>query len=199
VSPTYRMHPEFGLLCPSRSFRRKLWIAFAAGLAIIGALTLKVGHGPDADSASVAAAVRDPRSDAETDQTVGRAIVNAGMESSRPPEGTGKARKPQTPRAANEGAPIASVPLGRIDLPAPESIAAPFNSADGAHSGVATPVAPDPSAPSAPAPKKARKASHRNDAHDFPRDWPDDRWSARAYSLPDSRYRRDRYERSWGW
>src|SRR5215470_8105127 len=124
------MHPEFGLLCPSRGFRRKLWIAFAVVLAAICALTLKVRDGPNADSALVIAPVHDPRSDADTEQTVGRAMGDTGMESPRPPEGAGKARKQQTPRAANEGAPIAALPLGRIALPAPESIAAPFNSAE---------------------------------------------------------------------
>jgi hypothetical protein len=141
----------------------------------------------------------EPRSDAETEQTVGQATVNTAVESVRPLEGMGRARKLQSPRAANEAATIAALPLGRSALPAPEATAAPFNPADAANSSVTAPVVADQPGPSAPAPRKVRKPS--NSVHDFSRDWrwPDNQWSARAYALPDSRYRRGRYERSWGW
>jgi hypothetical protein len=163
---------------------------------VVCALALKVGHDPDADRA-----VMIVRGDAETEQTVGQATVNTTGESSRPLEGMGRAHKLQSPRAANEAATIAALPLGRSALPPPESTAAPINPADVINYSVQTPVVADQPGPSAPAPKKVRKPPHRNGGHDFSHDWrwPDDQWNTRAYALPDSRYRRDRYERPWGW
>lgn len=218
VSPAYHLHPEFGLLCPSRRFPRKASVALAllAFLAIVGALV--VSHDPDTDAALIAH--RDlVRSDVETLQTGGRATAATIAESSPPLEASatacggdpsshigvqcsvGRARKLRSPRAANEAAMIATLPLGRTAPPAPTSPAAPLNPEDAANINIATPAVADSTGPPAPALKKVRKPSRRNGGHDLSRDrrWRDDRWSARAYALPDNRYLRGPYERSWGW
>jgi hypothetical protein len=216
VSPAY-LHPEFGLLCPSRSFRRKarLALAFLALLVIVGALALKAGHDPDIDGALITMRGDEARSNAETVQTVGQA-TSMTAERSRALEGSnnkaacegdpwsyidgkcsvGKARRLGGPRAANEGATIAALPLGRSTLPA--SSAALLDATGAANIAVPTPAVADPPAP---APKKVRKASRsQNSGHDLWRDWNwrDDQRSARAYVLPDDRYLRGRHER-WGW
>jgi hypothetical protein len=111
----------------------------------------------------------------------------------------GRARKLQIPRAANEAAIIAALPIGRT-LPAPASPLAPLTLTEPANTNVATPVIADLTEPPVPAPKKARKPPRRNVAHDLSRyrRWRDDLWSARAYALPDTRYPRGPYGRSWG-
>lgn len=216
MPPAY-LHPEFGLLCPSRSFRRKarFALAFLALLVIVGALALKAGHDPDIDGALIAMRGDEARSNAETVQTVGQAITMTA-ERSRALEGSkaacegdpwsyidgkcslGKARKLGSPRAANEAATIAALPLGRSTLPT--SSAAPLDATGAANTAVPTPGVADP--PPAPAPQKVRKASRsQHSGHDLWHDWNwrDDQRSARAYALPDDRYPRGRYERSWGW
>jgi hypothetical protein len=220
VSPAYHLHPEFGLLCPPRRFRRKASVAFAllAFLAIVGALALKVGHDPDTDGVWIAHGDV-ARTDTETVQTVRQPTAATIAESSPPLEASatacegdpssqigvqcsvGRARKLRSPRAANEAPMIAALPLGRTAPPAPASPAAPLNPEDVANIDIATPAVPDSTGPPAPALKKVRKPSRRNGGHALSRDrrWRDDRWSARAYALPDNRYLRGPYERSWGW
>jgi hypothetical protein len=217
VSSEYHLHPEFGLLCPSRSFRRKarLALAFLAFLVIVGALSLKAGHDPDIDGAVMIAHGDDARSDAEAVQAVGPATDTATAETSRPLErskaacerdpwsyiggkcSVGGARKLRRARAANEAPTIAALPVGRSVPPAPASSAAPLDPTAAANPAVPTPAVTDPPGRPTPASKKVRK----NRDHDLSRDRSrrDDRWSARAYALPDDRHRRGRYERSWGW
>jgi hypothetical protein len=218
VSPAYHLHPEFGLLCPSRRFRRKARVALAllAFLVIAGAFAAKVSHEPGADGALMIADGDVARTDAGAVQTIGQATTTA--ESPPAPEGSetacergasshigvrcsvGRARKPRSPRAANDAATIAALPLGRIALLAPESSAPPLNPADAANTAISTPAVAEPHGPSSPASKRVRKSSRRNGGHDLPRDWrwPDSQWSARAYALPDNRYPGGRPERSWG-
>ena len=205
MSPAYHLHPEFGLLCPSRRFHRNVRVALAFLvlylLVIVGALAPKVGHDPDTDGALMIAHGDVARTNAETVQTVGQATAPTIAESSSVPESSvGRARKLRSPRAANEAATIAALPLGRTAVPAPASPAAPLNPTDAADTNVPTPAVADSTGPPAPAPKKVRKPSRRNGGHDLSRDWRwrDDQWSARAYALPDNRYLRGPYERSWG-
>jgi hypothetical protein len=215
VSPAYHLHPEFGLLCPSWRFPRKARVAlgFVVLLVIVGVLAPKVGHDRDTDGGLTIA-----RGDVEIVQTVGQAAAPMIAESAPPLEGSetacerdpsshidgkcsvGRARKVRGPRAANEAAMIAALPLGRTAAPAPASPAAPLNPTDAANTNVPTPAVADLTGLPAPAPKKVRKSSRRNGGHDLSRDrrWRDDQWSARAYALPDNRYLRGPYERSWG-
>jgi hypothetical protein len=107
----------------------------------------------------------------------------------------------QIPRAANEAAPIAALPLGQNAPLMPTSSAA---SAD--LTGIADAAGPVPAvaeAPTvqAPAPKNVRKPSRvRHNDYDFQREWSrrDDRWATGAYAFRNDRYLRGRYERSWG-
>jgi hypothetical protein len=221
VSPAYHLHPEFGLLCPSGRFRRRarFTFAFVAFLLIVGALALKVGHAPDADGAAMVAQGGVARTNLETVQTVGHAAAATTFGSSTALEASAtacqsdrpgyvdvkcsavKVRRVLSPRAANEAAIIAAVPLGRSVLPAPTSSATSLNPADAANTVVSTPVIADLSGAPATAPKRVRKPSRRNGGHDFSRDrgLSDREWSARAYASPYNPYLRGRYERSWGW
>jgi len=216
VSPAYHLHPEFGLLCPSPTFRRRTKVALAclAVLVIAGALVIKFGHEPGADGALLMAHGDTAGTNAESGPTVGQATATAetspapqasaaaceGDPSSRSDAtcGAGKVRKLKSRRAANEGAIIGALPLGRsIALVAPEPSAAAPTATDVANSDVPMPAVADP--PGARAPKKVRKASRRSGGHDWSREWrlPASQWSARAYA-PDNRYLRGRYEPSWG-
>jgi hypothetical protein len=217
VSPAYQLHPEFGLLCPSRSFRRKVWVVLTF-LAVVALLASKASHSPDADGA-LAVVHDEARFNAETAQTVGEATGTRTADRSRPLEGSktacavdvwsyidgkcsvGAARKLPRPRAANEAPTIAALPLGRSAWPTPESSEVP-QAATSLHTAVPSPpVAADQGGASAPASKKLQKQSHRNSGHELRRDWRwrDDHWSARAYALPEDRYRGGYYERAWGW
>ena len=187
-------------------------------LDAVAALAPKVGHDPDTDGALMIAHGDVARTNAETVQTVGQATAPTIAESSPALESSeticerdpssyidgkcsvGRARKLRSPRAANEAAMIAALPLGRTAAPAPASPAAPLNPTDAANTNVPTPALVDLTGPPAAAPKKVRKPSRRNGGHDLSRDrrWRDDQWSARAYALPDNRYLRGPYERSWG-
>ena len=193
MSPTYPLHPEFGLLCPSQKFRRKAKIAFAfVALVLVGAFATKLGA-PDTDrTVIVAQGDGAPTNAAETVQTVGQAIPTAtsstpvegsdiGCEKSRPNYidvkcSLVRARKLQKPRAANEAAFIAALPIGRSAALTPALSAA---SPD-----------PDPDGTSAPGIKQVRKPPRKNGGHGVSRHWkwPDGQWSARAYAAPDNRY-----------
>ena len=219
MSPAYQLHPEFGLLCPSRSFRRKVRLVFAL-VVVAGLLTWKAGHRPDTDGALVVAHDDEARFTAEAAQAVDESTATTTADGSRPLEGSktactgdvwsyidgtcsvGTARKLPRPRAANEAPTIAALPLGRSALPAPASSVAPVSATD-ADTAKSTPALADAAgAPAAaPAPKKVQKPSHRNSGNDLLRDrrWRDDQWSARAYAYPDDRNLRGRYERWWGW
>jgi hypothetical protein len=207
VSPAYHLHPEFGLLCPSPTLRRKArrGLAYLAALIIVGALALMASHDSDIDGR-----VTSTRGDVET--TGQATAITTTVERSHPLEGSkaackadpsdgncrvATARKLRSPRAANEAAMIAALPLGRSTPPAlPAESEASLDRTD-----VADTEAADPPGRITPAPKKVRRPSRsRNDGHDLVRDWNwrDDRWSARAYALPDHSYQRGRYERSWG-
>ena len=208
MSPVYHMHPEFGLLCPSRGVRRTAWIAFAllACSVIVG--TLAVNPGPH--GTLIIAHDDVAPTNADTVQTVAQATATTIAESAPALEGSaracegdpssqgcslGRARKPQSPRAANEAPMIAALPLGRTTAPVPLS-----NAADAAGTIVSTPAVGDPDETPAPPAKKVRKLSRKSGGHGVSRDrrWRDDQWSARAYALPDNRYLRSPYERSWG-
>ena len=211
MSPVYHLHPEFGLLCPSRRTRRRARVALAllACSVIVGTLAVK----PGPNGTLIIAHDDVVPTNADTVQTVAQATATAIAESAPALEGSayacegdpssqrcsvGRARKPQSPRAANEAPMIAALPLGRTTAPAPVSPAAPLNPADAASTIVSTPAVGDPD--ETPAPAAKRKSSRKNGGHGVSRDrrWRDDQWSARAYALPDNRYLRSPYEWSWG-
>ena len=214
MSPVYHMHPEFGLLCASRRIRRTARVALAllACSVIVG--TLAVNPGPH--GTLIIAHDDVAPTNADTVQTVAQATATTIAESAPALEGSaracegdpssqtcsvGRARKPLSPRAANEAPMIAALPLGRTTAPVPVSPpAAPLNPADAASPIVSTPSVGYPDDPPAPAAKKVRKPSRKNGGHGVSRDrrWHDDQWSARAYALPDNRYQRSPYEWSWG-
>ena len=209
MPPAYNLHPDFGLLCPSPKFRRRGRVALIclAVLIIGGALVAKFGYEPATDGALLIAHGDAAGTHADTVPTVGRATTTA--DTSPAPEGgatacegdakcgVGKVRKLKNRRAANEGAIIGALPLGRVVLLAPEPSAAAPNPTDAANSDVPTPAVVDPPRPRAP--KKVRKASRKTGGHDWSRErrLPASQWSAQAYA-PDNRYLRGRYDQSWG-
>lgn len=217
MSPAYQLHPEFGLLCPSPSFRRKARLVFAL-LVVAGLLGSMAHHRRGTDGAFEVAHDDEARINTETAQAVSETTATTTADKSRPLAGsktpctadawsyfdgkcsTGAVRKLPHPRAANETPTIATLPLGRNALPTPASSVAPLSSTD-TKAAAPAPAVADVAGASAPAPRKVQKPSRRNSGPDLSRDqrWRDDQWSARAYALPDDRYLRGRYERSWGW
>jgi hypothetical protein len=214
VAPAYNLHPEFGLLCPSPKFRRgaKVTLACLAGSIIIGALALQVSHERGADGVLLIAHGADAAANTEVAPTVGRAAMTAEISPvpedsvtacegdasyrSDPKCGVGKVRKLKSRRAANEGAIIGALPLGRIALVAPEPSVATPGPTDAANSEIPAPAVANPQSPRAA--KKARKPSRRTGGRDWPREWrvPASQWSARA-SAPDNPYLRGHYQPSW--
>ena len=213
MAPAYHLHPEFGLLCPSPKFRRraKVTLACLAGSIIIGALALQVSHERGADGALLISHGDAAATNVETAPTVGRAAMTAevspvpegsataceGDASNRDPKcGMGKVRMLKSRRAANEGAIIGALPLGRIALVAPEPSVATPGPTDAANSEIPAPAVANPQGSRAP--KKARKPSRRSGGHDWAREWrvPASQWSARAYA-PDNPYLRGHYQSSW--
>jgi hypothetical protein len=213
VAPAYHLHPEFGLLCPSPKFRRgaKVTLACLAGSIIIGALALQVSHERGADGALLISHGDAAATNVEAAPTVGRSAMTAevspvpegsvtaceGDVSNRDPKcGVGKVRKLKSRRAANEGAIIGALPLGRIALVAPEPSVATPGPTDTANSETPTPAVANPQGSRAP--KKARKPSRRTGGHDWVREWrvPGSQWSARAY-VPDDPYLRGHYQPAW--
>lgn len=212
MAPAYNLHPEFGLLCPSPKFRRgaKVTLACLAGSIIIGALALQVSHERGADGALLIAHGDAAATNAEVAPTVGRAMTaeisptpgDSGTacegdvpNRSDPKCGVGKVRKLKSRRAANEGAIIGALPLGRIALVAPEPSAATPGPTDAANSEIPAPAVANPQSPRAA--KKVRKPSRRTGGRDWARDWrlPASQWSARAYA-PDNPYLRGHYQPS---
>lgn len=222
MSPAYQFHPEFGLLCPSRSLRRKTRVVLAF-LAIVALLAWNAGHRSDPDGArsdtdGAFAVAHDEvtQFNAETARAVGETTGVKTADRPRPLEGSrttcyedalsyidgkcsvGTARKLPRPRAANETPTIAALPIGRSALPSAESSEAPLSATD-AHAAEPAPAVADRAVTPAPIRKKVQKPPHRNSGYDLARDWRwrDDQRIARAYA-PDDRYLRDRYERPWG-
>ena len=214
MPPAYHQHPDFGLLCPSPKFRRRGRVALAclAVLIIAGALVAKFGYEPATDGALLIAHGDAAGTHADTVPTVGRATTTAdtspvqeggataceGDSSSRidPKCGVAKVRKPKNRRAANEGAIIGALPLGRIALVAPEPSVATPGPTDTANSETPAPAVANPQGSRAP--KKARKPSRRTGGHDWAREWrvPGSQWGARAYA-PDNPYLRGHYQPAW--
>jgi len=230
MSQAYHSHPEFGWLCPAPSLRRKVRVAVVlAFLVIAGALALKSGHSPSVDGTLTLAHGDGGRSKAETNQTDGQATVTATAERPRALDGgvsgceqdpwrfidgkcgAGKARRLPIPRAVNEGAPIASLPLGRSAPSMPALSAESAGLAGTAHAAApqsavsdeapaadtleSKPTVADVARRHVPASKNARRLSRvRHDHYDFPRErsWAVDRWTASAYAFSNHR---SRYER----
>ncbi len=219
MSPAYQLHPEFGLLCPSRSLRRKTRVVLAL-LAIVALLAWNAGHRSDTDGAFAVVAHdhdKETQFNAEIAQAVNETTGIKTADGPRPADGSktacageawsyidgkcsvGTTRKLPRSRAANETPTIAALPIGRSSLPTPEPSEEPLSATDATAAEPAPAVADRPVAP-APTRKKVQKPPHRSSGYDLVRDWRwrDEQWAARAYAR-DDRYLRDRYERSWGW
>ena len=228
MSPEYQLHPEFGLLCPSRSFRRKVRLVSAL-LVVAGLLAWKAGHLPNADDMRVVAHDDEAGFSAEAAPTAGE-TASTTADSPHPFDGSrtacaadagsradgtcgpGTARKPPRQRTANEAPTIAALPIGRSPPPAPESLVAPEPSvAPESSVALLTPTVADTAASTsaaaeraeapAPAPRKVKKPPPRNNNNEVVRErrWRDDPWAPRTYAYPDDRYLRGRNERWWGW
>jgi hypothetical protein len=148
MSPTYRAHPEFGLFCISRGFRRKILggLVFATLAVLAGALVLRLT--PQDAGAAISAPVNDPPPRVES-VPAAVPLPPARAESPAPREGiktacegdtwtyldgkcvTGRGRKPSNVLAATDGAAIAAIPLGRSAPPAlPSAPSKPERAAD---------------------------------------------------------------------
>ena len=115
--------------------------------------------------------------------------------------GTGRTSRVQIPRAANEAAPIAALPLGQSARLMPASSAASADPTGIADAAGSVPTVAEAPRLQAPAPKNVRKPSRvRHNDYDFQyeRSRRDNRWATGAYAFGNDRYVRGRYERSWG-
>ena len=177
MSPAYHLHPEFGLLCPSRGLRRKVRLVLAL-LVVAGLLTWKAGHRPDTGGALIVAQDDEAQFNAEALPAVGDTAAAMTADGSRLLEGSktactgdvwsyidgtcnlGRARKSARPRAANDAPTIATLPVGRSTLPPPMSATASPIATDDDAAAPAPTVAARTDAPAPPpAPKKVQKPS----------------------------------------
>lgn len=219
MSLAYQSHPELEYFRPLRNFLRKAGIAFAliAFGVISGALVLKAAHNSTAGMTLMTAHMNGTPSSAQTTSIPGGATVTTAAE--RPPlseasaatceqdtwaylDGKcipGGARKPRSPRAATDS------PFRRSALPLPAASRLPPKLATGVDAAASAAV--KPTSQSNPVLKKARKtAISQTSGHDVGKSNSssreggarDERWSARAYALPDGRNPAGPYERSWG-
>lgn len=208
MSPAYHLHPEFGLLCPSQSLRRRIRSVLAT-LIILGLLVSAILLRPDSQGALVVARDDEALFNAETVQTATVADRSRPLENSKTAcvrdawsriDGkcsVGTARRLPHPRAANEAPTIAALPIGRGATLTPASSVAHLSATDAKIAAPAPEVA-DQAGAADPAPRKMQKPSNRNSGRVLrDRRWRDDPW--RAYAFSDDRYLRYRYERSWGW
>jgi len=214
VSLAHQSHPEFEYFRPLWSFLRKAGIAVALiSFAVVGgALVLWAGHDSTADMTLMTARGNEIPSSVPTTSVADRATPATAAESPPLPEASAaaceqdtwayldgkcipaKARKPRSLRAATDGG------LGRSALPMPAASRLP-KLATGADAAASTPEAVKPTCQSNP--KKARKtATSQTSGQDTGKSKEsarDERWSARAYAVPDNRNPAGPYERSWGW
>ena len=223
MSPGYQLHPEFGLLCPSRSLRRKVRLVSAL-LVVAGLLAWKAGHLPNADDMRVVAHDDDAGFNTEA-APAAEERTSTAADSSHPFEGgrtacaayagtradgtcgPGTARKPPRQRAVNEAPTIAALPVGRSPPPAPESLVAPEPSVAPetsvalltptvADATISTPAAADRAERSetpAPAPRKVKKPPPRNNNYEVVRER---RWRDDPWAPRAYAYPDDRYLRS---
>jgi hypothetical protein len=185
VPASQYVHPEFGFLCPTPRFRRRLRLALAClAVAGIGAGVLAAPGGPKLDAALTPvdqASIGDSIPAPSLTPFVGtqRAVVQGAPAAADKPSCVGdtrserdcglvKPRKPRMVRVPTDRPAIAAVPLGRI-APPPASIideTVPAASAgqlgDSAKSGEAVVAAASSEPHKATAtPKKAQKSAHR--------------------------------------
>ena len=196
LPPSDYFHPEFGFLCPTPRFRRRLRVALAClAVAGVGAAVIAAADGPKLDAAVTRA---DEASIAET--VPATSLAPSAAVASRPPVVEGaqivadnpscvgdtrsegncvslKLRKPRMVRVATDRPAIAAIPLGRSAAPATSIIDAALPAASAGHQGDAAKsgdavitAESSPQPQKAVTPKKAqRSASRRNHRRD--RDW----------------------------
>jgi hypothetical protein len=177
VSASHHVHPEFGFLCPTPRFRRRVRLVLA-GLVVagLGAGVMAAIDGPKQD-ASFAEGVR--ATSPMPSATVGaRALVVEGAQTAADkPACVGdtrsdaclsvKPRKPRMVRIATDRPAIAAVALGRSAPPAmsmldapPASAAPPGAMAKASEAELAAASSAGPEKPIA-TPKKAKKSANR--------------------------------------
>ena len=224
MSPAYKSHPEFEYFRPLWGFLRKAGIALALiSFAVIsGALLLSAGHTSIADMTLMTARMSEIASVAGWATATTTAQI-ADTSTARCEKNTwayldgkcipSRARKPRSLRAATDK------PFGRSGLPVPA--ASQLSPKSGAITAVSAPATVKSTARSNPvlekarkiaisqtssdgagsALKKARKTTISQKSNPSVREerGRDERWSARAYAIPDGRNTPGMYERSWGW
>ena len=186
VPASQYVHPEFGFLCPTPRFRRRLRLALAClAVAGIGAGVMAAPGGPKLDAALTPvdqASIGDSVPAPSLTPFVGtqRAIVQGAPAAADKPSCVGdtrserdcglvKPRKPRMVRVPTDRPAIAAVPLGRI-APPPASIidemipaASAGQPGDLAKSGEAVAAAASSTEPhkAAATPRKAQRSAHR--------------------------------------
>jgi hypothetical protein len=186
VPASQYVHPEFGFLCPTPRFRRRLRLALAClAVAGIGAGVMAAPGGPKLDAALTPvdqASIGDSIPAPSLTPFVGtqRAIVQGAPAAADKPSCVGdtrserdcglvKPRKPRMVRVPTDRPAIAAVPLGRI-APPPASIidemipaASAGQPGDLAKSGEAVAAAASSTEPhkGTATPKKAQRSAHR--------------------------------------
>lgn len=186
MSASHHVHPEFGFLCPTPRFRRRVRLVLA-GLVVagLGAGVMAAIDGSKQDAASFAEGV--PATSQMPSATVGaRALVVEGAQTAADkPACVGdtssdaclfvKPRKPRMVRVATDRPAIAAVALGRSAPPAigmldapPASAAPPGAMAKASEAELAaatSTVSEKPIATPKRAKKSANRQNHRRDPY----------------------------------
>jgi hypothetical protein len=186
VPASQYVHPEFGILCPTPRFRRRLRLALAClAVAGIGAGVMAAPGVPKLDAAltpvdQASIGERIPAPSPAPFVGAQRAVVEGALSAADKPSCVGdtwserdcglvKARKPRMVRVPTNRPAIAAVPLGRSTAP-PASIidetipaASAGRQGDSAKSGEAVVAAASSTEPhkAAATPKKAQRSAHR--------------------------------------
>ena len=217
MSQAYHRHPEFEYFRPLLNFCRKAAVAIAViALGLIGgALALTEGDHLFADMSSMIASNDEIPSSAQTSSVAGSTPAERPLPSEASKRtcehdtwayldgkcGPGRARKARRSRAATDRPLARSVP----PMPAASRLAPKLASGADAASAAA---AVKSTGQSKPALKKTRKTANsqtigqdvsKTKSSSREKRVRDERWSARAYALPDQRNPPGQYERSWGW
>jgi len=154
MSPAYRAHPEFGYLCPSPRFRRKLWMALAVSAVgvLAGAITLGGGDSPE-DTTSLGMPAETASSDptpapgaepriAATPASPATPKIACEGETWTYVDGKCAAGKQKSRIAAIDTPAIAAIPLGRT-APLPATVTPPAKPERNSETASA-PAAPKP-------------------------------------------------------
>ena len=188
--PVNHLHPEFGLLCPSQSFRRAARLVLAVPvILLVGWLAHGAGNNPERiepaiEAPSVAVATR-------AEVPAMEPAIGRGARSS----GTGQTDR-QRPHIPDEAATL-TTPPGRV-MPVPMTSIALAEPAYAEDTAAPAPTVATPARSSNAKPKKVKKASSRAAPREARRERSYEARRDRSHYV-DGRFGWGGYGRGWGY